>query len=147
MKSQRGITMISLSINVIVLLITVGIISVISGHFYSNYNKVSTRTPQLEGYTNFISCFSQDVNNKEAKVLLCETTVNNYNKTSYIVFNNKVQYTFIEENQAIYQNKIKIVEDVEDCEFSTNSDKTQINVYMKFLGDYEVKQLTYSIRN
>ena len=39
MKSQKGVTLISLTVYVIVLLVVVVTLSTISGYFFSNYNK------------------------------------------------------------------------------------------------------------
>ena len=136
MKSQKGITLISVSISVVVLLIMVAVISVITSYFFSNYNDVSEEVPSIQEYTKFISYFSQDANRKGAKVLLCENNVDSNNKkTSLIVFNNDVQYTFLEENNAIYYNKIKIARNVYDCIFTLSNDKTQINVSIRFLDN------------
>ena len=147
MKSQKGITLISVSINVIVLLIMVAMISTISTYFFANYNNVSEKVPTLKEYTNFISYFSQDINIKGIRVLLCETTIDNNIKTSYIIFNNNVQYTFLEENRGVYRNKIKIARNVSDCEFLVNNEKNEVTVYISFVGNPETKEMTYTIKN
>lgn len=148
MKSQKGVTLISLTVYVIVLLVVVVTLSTISGYFFSNYNKASKKVPVLTEYTKFTSYISQEVNKSNIRILLCETNTNvSGKKTSYIVFSNKVQYTFVEENKSIYQNKVKICRNVEDCSFSTNPEKTQITINIKFKGDSSPRQVTYTLKN
>ena len=143
MKSQKGITLISVSISVVVLLVMVAVISTISSYFFSNYNKVSEEIPSIQEYTKLISYFSQDANRKGAKVLLCE----NNDDTSLIVFNNDVQYTFLKENKAIYYNKIKIARNVETCTFTLSNDKTQVTIRVKFEDNLELKEMKFTLKD
>ena len=116
MKSEKGITLISLIIYVIALTIVIGIIAVISGYFYNNIATSSEDIEPMVEYTKFNSFFSEEVNEKEIKVLDCKTTTDSTGKidTSYIVFDNGVQYTYISENKGIYRNKVKIARGVEN---------------------------------
>ena len=57
MKSEKGVTLISLTIYIIVMSIVVGIIAVISGIFFKNINDLEETNP-LEEYTNFNTYFS-----------------------------------------------------------------------------------------
>ena len=103
MKSEKGVTLISLTIYIIVMSIVVGIIAVISGIFFKNINDLEETNP-LEEYTNFNTYFSNEVNKEGIKVLKYDS--------DYIIFDNGVQYTFIQENKGIYMNKVKICKDV-----------------------------------
>ena len=80
MKSEKGITLISLIIYVIALTIVVGIIAVISGYFYDNIDTSSEDIEPMVEYTKFNSFFSEEVNYVGIKVLDFNTTKNEQGK-------------------------------------------------------------------
>ena len=127
MKSQKGISLLSLTIYVIALTIVVAMVSVISTYFYKNMNSSTETINPLTEYTKFNSFFSDEVNHTNIKVLEC--------KENYIVFDNNVQYTFIPENNAIYRNKVKICREVESCnfEYKIKNGKSVVIVTIKML--------------
>ena len=135
MKSEKGITLISLIIYVIALTIVIGIVAVISGYFYNNIATSSEDIEPMVEYTKFNSFFSEEVNEKGIKVLDCKTTTDNTGKidTSYIVFDNGVQYTYISGNKGIYRNKVKIARGIENCSFGykVEDGKDIVNVNFK----------------
>ena len=106
MKSQKGVTLISLTIYVIVMAIVVGILSVITTFFYHNTKDFRDINPMLE-YTTFNSYFSDEVNHSNIKIVKCYTGTTG-GEQNYIIFNNGVQYTYIPANKGIYRNKVKI---------------------------------------
>ena len=116
MKSQKGVTLISLTIYVIVMAIVVGILSVITTFFYHNTKDFRDINPMLE-YTTFNSYFSDEVNHSNIKIVKCYTGTTD-DEQNYIIFNNGVQYTYIPANKGIYRNKVKICRNIEQCEFS-----------------------------
>ena len=135
MKSEKGITLISLIIYVIALTIVIGIIAVISGYFYKNIATTSENIEPMVEYTKFNSFFSEEVNYRGIEVLDCQSTTGDNGKieTSYIVFDNGVQYTYISENKGIYRNKVKIARGVEECsfEYKVEDGKDIVNVTFK----------------
>ncbi len=143
MKSQRGITLISLTIYVIGMSIIIGIISIISTFFYKNVEK-SDVIDSITQYTNFNRAFAEEVNRENIKVLACGQG----NKQNYIVFDNGVQYTFIQSNKGIYRNKVKICEGIERCIFSYDiqNGKNVVNVDIQDIEGKERKR-TYTLRN
>ena len=80
MKSEKGITLISLIIYVIALTIVIGIIAVISGYFYKNIATTSENVEPMVEYTKFNSFFSEEVNYRGIKVLDCKTTTDSAGK-------------------------------------------------------------------
>lgn len=137
MKSEKGVTLISLTIYIITLTIVVGIIAVISGVFFKNINDLEETNP-LEEYTIFNTYFSNEVNKEKIKVLDFDS--------NYIVFDNGVQYTFVKENKGIYMNKVKICKDVESCTFNyrTENEKSIIDVNMNING--RVTNTSYTLK-
>lgn len=150
MKSEKGITLISLTIYIIVMTIVVAVMTVISTFFYSNLSSATkVINPSLE-YTKFNSFFSDEVNHSNIKVLECKTKKNSEQKieNSYVVFDNGVQYTFISENKGIYRNKVKITRDVEDCTFDyqVKNGKNIIVVNIK-MDSTNNKKVEYTLKN
>lgn len=140
MKSQKGITLISLTIYIIVMVIVVTVVALISNYMFKNMNSVSEAIDPLTEYIRFNSFFTDEVNTTGIKILDCQN--------DYILFDNNVQYTFVAENEAIYLNKAKIAKNVTNCKFSIteNDGKKQINVQIT-LDDNETKSTTYTLKD
>ena len=153
MKSQKGITLISLTIYIIVMLIVVAIVSVVSGYFYKNINAVSSTINPMTEYTKFTSFFTDEANHENIKVLACKTKYRDNQEAkgvenSYIAFDNGVQYTFIADNKGIYRNKVKITQNVENCKFTEviKNGKNAVEVKLKIENANE-KIVTYTLKN
>lgn len=140
MKSQKGITLISLTIYIIVMVIVVTVVALISNYMFKNMNSVSEAIDPLTEYIRFNSFFTDEVNTSGIKILDCQD--------DYILFDNNVQYTFVEANESIYLNKAKIAKNVTNCTFSVseNDGKKQINVQIT-LDDNETKSTTYTLKD
>ena len=119
MKNNKGITLTSLMIYVIGMLIVVGIISTLTTFFYKNIDISDINSDTTTQYTKFTSVFSKEINTNGNKVI--DTNTDNSQigkKVSYIIFSSGNQYTFMQENNSIYKNNVKICENIDDCEFS-----------------------------
>lgn len=141
MNSQKGITLVSLSVYIIAMTIVVSVIAMISTYFYTNtYTLLDTINPLTE-YTKFSSVFSNEVNHDNIKVL-------EWKDDSYIVFDNYVQYTYVKENKAIYRNKVKICRNVENCTFEhkiqNGKDIISVNITM---DKGQEKRIDYTLKN
>ena len=139
MKSQRGITLISLTVYVIVFTIVLGVLAMITRFFYSNIKNAGTDIDPITEYTRFNSYFSDEVNHSNIKILECQK--------NYIVFDNGVQYTFIPENKGIYRGQVKICRNISECTFSQEikNGKTVINVTFK--SGNQNRNTTYTLKN
>ena len=140
MKSQKGITLISLIVYIIAMTIAVTIMSVLTSYFYKNVDITGKEINPITEYLKFETLFVEEVNNKNIKVLEC--------KDNYIVFNNSIQYTFVPENRAIYKNKVRICRNVENCTFSYDikNNKEIVTINMK-IEDGEPKNVEYVLKN
>lgn len=140
MRSQKGITLISLTVYIIVMIIVVAIVSVVSTYFYSNTNALADTVNPMTEYTKFNSFFSEEVNNQNAKVLACEQ--------DYIVFDHGSQYTYVADNRGIYRNNVKICKDVENCTFATKiqNGKQVVTVTIK-IGSAEERTIDYTLKD
>ena len=116
MKSQKGITLISLTIYIIVMVILVGVITTLTTYFYKNVNTSSEQDDINKQYTKFLSYFSEEVNKEGNEIVEIS------NDKTYIIFSDGNQYTFVEDNDSIYQGMIKIASNIDDCKFTQVSD-------------------------
>lgn len=135
MKSQKGVTLISLTVYIIVMTIVIGTVSLISSYFYNDIKDKANTVEPLAQYTKLNSFFTEEINRPRIKILECKTTYidNDQTKgveTSHIVFDNGVQYTFVSKNQAIYRNQVKIARQIKSCSFTQGMEnaKTKITI-------------------
>lgn len=141
MKSQKGITLTSLTVYIIGITIVLATVSVISTHFYSNtYSTVGDINPLTE-YTKFTSFFADEVNHSGIRVLEC--------KGDSIVFDNGVQYTFVEANQGIYRNQVKICKNVQSCTFqyTVQNGKEVVITRVTMQNETNPREVTYVLKN
>lgn len=138
MKGQKGITLTSLTVYIIVMTIVISVVAFISTYFYKNVDSLSNDINPLTEYTKFNSFFSDEVNHNNIKILEC--------KDNYVVFDNGTQYMYVLENKAIYRNQVKIAEDIEMCDFkyTIKNAKDVITVTMKLGND--TKTVDYTLK-
>lgn len=122
MKSDRGITLVSLILYVVAMVIVVGIVSTLTGYFYKNVDTLQDRNEGAKQYTAFNSYFTGDINEKGNSFIV------DLSDSTKIVFENGNQYTFI--NGNIYFNKIKICKDITSCEFQYDKPNNIVTVNM-----------------
>lgn len=138
MKSEKGVTLISLTIYIIVFTIVMAVIGIVTGAFTKNIQKTNFFTDPLTEYTAFNSYFSEDVNHKGVKILECTK--------DYVVFDNGVQYTYIPENKGVYRNKVKIARNVEFCSFLGDTKNGKPIIIVNFKAGDNVKTTTYTLK-
>lgn len=139
MKNEKGVTLISLTVYIIVMALVIGIVAIISTFFYKNVRNVSQTVDPITEYTKFNSFFTQETNNSDIRILECEN--------DYIVFDNGIQYTFIEANKGIYRDKVKICRGIEKCTF-TNKIQNGKNVIKVIIhAGNQQKTTTYTLNN
>lgn len=148
MQTEKGLTLISVTIYVIAMLIIVAVITVLTSYFYRNVDINSASQDLNQQYTKFNSYFTEEVNKKGNKLLeIGETKSDNGNSTqNYIIFSSGNQYTYIPENQGIYMNKVKIAQNITGCTFTSaegENGKTMISVVIK--GENFEKETTYTL--
>lgn len=143
MKSNKGITLTSLIIYVIGMIIVMASISTLTTFFYKNIDITAINDNTTTQYTKFLSSFTEEINNKNNSIIDC--------KTNYIIFSSGNQYTYKEENKAIYKNKVKICSNVEKCKFSYKYQDSQYTVNIEFKAGNIDKtgnnSMIYTIKN
>lgn len=148
MQKEKGVTLISITIYIIVMLIIVAVITVLTSYFYRNVDINSVSQDLNQQYTKFNSYFTEEVNKKGNKLLeIGETENESGNGTQkYIIFSSGNQYTYIPENEGIYMNQVKIAQNITGCDFTSNKEengKTTITVTIQ--GDNFGRETTYTL--
>lgn len=116
-KSEKGITLLALTIYIAIFTIIIGIITTISTYFFGNIEKVANNPRYVSEFNKFVMFFGTDIKNYN------EATVTD----NTIKFNDNIIYKF--ENNAIYRNEVIIAQQVQDCKFSL--DKYTVNTVTK----------------
>ena len=144
MKSEKGMTMLSVIVYVVALVIVVGVISMVTTYFYNNIDTIGRNIEPSQEYVKFNSFFTSDINGKNNKVLECGE---NTPEETYIVFKNGEQYTYDAGSKAVYRNKVKICEAIESITFTyaIESSKEVVKVSLKMTGNENATNMTYTL--
>lgn len=146
MQGEKGITLISITIYVIVMLIVISVITVLTSYFYTNVDINSVSEDLNQQYTKFNSYFTEEVNKKGNKLLKIGQIESDTGNQNYIIFSSGNQYTYVPQNQGIYRNQVKIAQNITGCTFSSKKEvngKTTITVTIT--GKNFEKTTTYTL--
>ena len=120
LKSEKGVTLTTLVIYIIVLVVALGILATVSTFFYKNVVLIKDSAQYAAEFDKFNASFIKDIkNNSEAKT---------------IVFEDGTTYVYSENDKGIYRNQVKIATHVDVFNTSTktisvnNVDKQIISV-------------------
>ncbi len=97
-KSDKGITLTSLVIYVIVLMIVIGLMSSFLGYFYKNTNKITIKENYEEQFTRFLSYLIKDTNSDQLYFVKADSN----NKYLILKYNDGSQHQYIYSNESIY---------------------------------------------
>jgi hypothetical protein len=132
MKSNKGMTLISLMVYIIALAIVIGVISMFTKYFYKNKNETIVSNKTTEQYTMFLTYLTDDINSENVKDL----NVDADNINLYFTDGSVHQYAFDESGKKIYyvlydskyvkQKQIVLCDNVESSEFSYDSENDKI---------------------
>ena len=140
LKSNNGITMMSLVIYVIVLMIVIALMSTFSGYFYGNVKEITVMENSDEAYTKFIAYLTKDLNSDD--VYFITKGEDNLNSLKYLIIKFKGntgttvehQYIYSEEEETIYyldinnNKKIHLCDTVTNCNFSNVEHSVTVNM-------------------
>lgn len=156
MRTEKGVTLITVTIYIIVMLIMISIITVLTSYFYKNVDIQSISQNFNQQYTKFNSYFVKEVNKRGNKVVDIqsvsipqdeeENAETNTSQQNYIVFSSGNQYTYIPKNQGIYRNKVKIAQNITGCTFATHKEENgKTTVTVTILGDNFERETNYTL--
>lgn len=141
MKSQKGVTLTSLAIYIVVVLIVLGILAVISGTFQGNIKEIYTEGTNNAEIDKLNVYLLREVKRQGNEI----STISN----NEVVFTTVNKYTFSSANQCVFlNNNIKIAENIEKCVFakSTVNGKTVITLTIKAVNSEE-KTMEYVLNS
>ena len=133
MKSNKGITLTSLIVYVIVLLLVIGTISMFTRYFYNNLEEVTISNDSKEQYSRFMAYLTEDINSSNVAQVNCsedgqkiEILYKANTLHQYLCENNKIYYIKINA-ESVEEKKIEICSDVKEVNFSKD-DKLNISI-------------------
>lgn len=100
LKSNKGVTLTSLVIYVIVLMIAIGLMSNFSGYFYKNTNKITIKENYEEQYTKFLAYITKDINSDQLNFV--KTGTDSGKKYLIFIFKDGSQHQYVYSNENIY---------------------------------------------
>lgn len=106
MKSEKGITLTSLVIYIIVFSSVLALLSSLSNFVYGNMRKISSDSISSEEFNKFNTYFVKDVKNSKM------ATVQNDSSQTVITLENGSKYTYVNSEKAIYRDTVKIARNI-----------------------------------
>lgn len=147
LKSEKGITLISLTVYIIVMLVVIGILETISTFFYSNLGIVKDSAKYASEFDRFNSNIIKDVKNNY------KVNVDDTKKT--IIFEDGTTYVYNENDESIYRGNNKVASHVKSFIISkktitiNNVDKDILTVNIVIGGSTKSlfsKQIDYTLK-
>lgn len=110
LKNQKGITLISLIVYVIVMLMVVTIVGTITSYFYANVNTQYEESKDEDGETTLDMYLTNDLKNKEIEIKTgeLEKVPTEGTKTINLIYNDKTSIIYTITNNGIYRNAVKV---------------------------------------
>lgn len=124
-KNEKGITLVSLVIYIVIFVVIIGIMTTISTFFFGNIRTTMNVPRYASEFNKFVMFFGVDIKNNNTA---------NVTSTS-IEFENGTKYEF--KNNRIYRNDLIIAEDVLECTFT--SDTYNVNSITKNIINTDIK--------
>ena len=128
MKSEKGITLIVLSIYIIVFSIIIVLLANLSNYIYSNMENINDSSVDISEINKFNMYFIGDIKtNNQADV---RTLSENNQNTIQVIFQDGDVYSYVEDEKSIYKNEQKIARNIEkfNAEGYKKENKTYIQI-------------------
>lgn len=141
MRSNKGITLTSLIIYVIIFTIVVATMSTISGYFTNNTNEVVITANSTEQYTRLITYLTNDINSinfKSISVLEDHIDITFLDNTSHMYVSNNNKIYYISHKDGEIDKKITLCNEVTDYSFVIDEEKSNLKISITIEG------ITYS---
>lgn len=120
-KSEKGVTLMELTVYIIVLLIVMGILTTISQYFYGNLSVVRYSAKYAAEFDKFNSYFVSDAKKNTSVKVYTDT---NTDTNNLITFEDGTTYKYNEDDKSIYRGQVRIATNVK----SFNASKRTITV-------------------
>lgn len=136
MKKEKGVTLVSLIMYIILMTFIIAIAARLTSALYYNLNEIDKGTEEAVDMARFNMYFLKDIKNDN--IYVAESSEN------YIKFKNTVnsqEITYSVSDGTLYRNKVKICDKVTDISIAAGT--TSITIGLK-IGNYS-KVTTYAI--
>ncbi len=130
-ESQKGVTLVALTVYILIFTVVIGILTTISNYFYGGVGKAMNTPDYVAEFNKFVMFFAVDIKNYSS------ATVTNSN----IQFKDGPTYKY--QDGKIYRDDVEIAKDFLQCTFTTNTytinsiTKNIINVNFQIGNDNE----------
>ena len=149
LNSNKGITLASLVIYIIVLMIVVALMSNFSGYFYKNLNIITIKEESDEQFTRLLAYLTKDLNQENIRLVKCGQD----DDIKYIIIKleENVEHQYLYNNNTIYyvdkdkEKKICLCDSVNSCEFIYKN--TYLTLNIKIDDKYYLKTISVNIDN
>ena len=140
MKEEKGITLITLTIYIIILTIVLELVALFNGNLFPQIKKLNNGNVSAEEFNKFNVSFVKDI--KEAKTATVESSAHDVT----ITLSSGVHYYYVYNDEAIYREKVKIAKNISvfTANYSTQSSKNIIAIHI-VTGHEEDKQFEKTI--
>lgn len=132
MKTQKGITLLSLIIYMIVLTIVIAMLATISELFFSNTKYITENSKYIAEFNKFNMYFIEDVKKNK--------TIKSISDNEIVLEDGTTYYYQASPDNSIYRNKVKICKNIALCKFTQtqetikNTTKYIVHVHMAIQG-------------
>lgn len=143
MKNEKGITLSSLVIYIIVMIMVIGVMTRVSLMFYNNTENLNDNTKDIIEFNNFNNYFVKEIKTANNKI---DTIAED---GTYILFNTGNSFSM--KNNGIFYNDLEIAKNVKNINFKyyTNSEgieeKDIVTTNIEF-NNYS-KQINYKVES
>ena len=142
MKSNKGITLVSLIMYMILTMMILGILIALATNFRENLSNMDTATMQDTEFDKLNLQLLKETKTENNFINVEQTT------STKLVFTNENIYTYVASDKAVYLNNyIKVAENIESCNFEIEEtgNKTKLTVTVKIDGVQRTTE--YLLRN
>jgi len=106
MRSEKGITLTTLVIYIVVFSAVLALVGSLSSFVYGNLRKLNQDSISSEEFNKFNTYFVKDI--KESKL----ATVQNTDNKVEIILENGSKYTYVKKENAIYKEAVKVARNI-----------------------------------
>lgn len=140
MKNEKGITIISLILYIILLTFAIAGMSAITSAFYSNINQVEADSKSAVSFAKINMVMLNDVKSQGAKLIVDESSEYRLNLE---VNGDPIIYRI--QNDALYRNDVKICDKIRKASFIAIETDTKSTITIDMTIDKQKRRLNYVI--
>ena len=114
MNYNKGVTLISLTIYIILLIVAIGVLSSITRYFMKNLNEITVSENSDELFNKFFSFINNDLSNND--LIYIKTGKDNEKNREYLLFKfiNKAEHIYLVENGELYYLENQNIDNIND---------------------------------